>query len=56
MKQSLNALLEIKFPMLILVESKLATYHHVVIVWREMVIDYESMYMLVPKHANSRYW
>jgi hypothetical protein len=30
--------------MLISVESKLATYHHVVVVWREMVIDYESMY------------
>jgi hypothetical protein len=30
--------------MLILVESKLALHHHVVVVWREMVIDYESMY------------
>jgi hypothetical protein len=30
--------------MLISVESKLATYHHVVVVWREMEIDYESMY------------
>ncbi len=44
LKQSLKALLEIKFPMLISVESKFATNHHVVIVWREMVIDYESMY------------
>jgi hypothetical protein len=44
LKQSLTALLEIKFPMLISVESKLAIYHHVVVVWREMVIDYESMY------------
>jgi hypothetical protein len=43
--QSLTALLEIKFLMLISVESKLATYHHVVVVRREMVIDYESMYM-----------
>jgi hypothetical protein len=41
----LKALLEIKFPMLISVESKFATYHHVVVVWREMVIDCESMYM-----------
>jgi hypothetical protein len=31
--------------MLISVESKLATYHHVVVVWREIEIDYESMYM-----------
>jgi hypothetical protein len=44
LKQSLKVLLEIKFPMLISVESKFATYHHVVVVWREMVIDYESMY------------
>jgi hypothetical protein len=41
LKQSLTALLETKFPMLISVESKLATYHHVVVVWIEMVIDYE---------------
>ncbi len=44
LKQSLKALLEIKFPMLILVESKAAAYQHVVVVWREMVIDYESKY------------
>ncbi len=43
-KKLLKALLEIKFPILISVESKFATYHHVVVVWREMVIDYESMY------------
>ncbi len=45
LKQSLKALLEIKFPMLISIESKFATYHHVVVIWREMVIDYESMYI-----------
>jgi hypothetical protein len=44
LKQSLAALLEIKFPMLISVGSKLAIYHYVNVVWREMVIDYESMY------------
>ncbi len=44
LKQSLEALLEIKFPMMISVESEFATYHHVVVVWREMGIDYESMY------------
>jgi hypothetical protein len=44
LKSSLNALLEIKFPMLISVEREFATYHYVVVVWREMVIDYESMY------------
>ncbi len=45
LKYSLRVLLEIKSSMLIPVESKLATYHHVIVVWREMVIDYESMYM-----------
>jgi hypothetical protein len=44
LKCSFRALLEIKLPMLISVESKLATYHHVVVVWREMATDYESMY------------
>jgi hypothetical protein len=44
LKQSLKAFLEIKFPMLISVESIFATYHYVVIIWREMVIDYKSMY------------
>jgi hypothetical protein len=44
LKQSLKALLEIKFPMLISVESKADAYQHVVVVWREMVIDYESKY------------
>jgi hypothetical protein len=39
LEHSLAVLLEIKFPMMISVESKLATYHHVAVVWREMVID-----------------
>ncbi len=55
LKQSLKALLENKFPMLISFESKFATYHHVVVVWRQMVIDYESMYMLVTIPAKSHY-
>ena len=29
---------------MISVESKFAAYQHVVVVWRETVIDYESMY------------
>jgi hypothetical protein len=44
LKPSPAALLEMKFPMLISVESKLATYHHVVVVWQQRVIDYESMF------------
>jgi hypothetical protein len=45
-KPTLGVLLEIKFPMLILVESKLATYHHVIVVWEQRVIDYETMFTL----------
>ncbi len=31
--------------MLISIVSKHACYYHMVVVWREMVIDYESMYI-----------
>jgi len=44
-KQSLKALLEIKFPVIISVQAQRATYNHVVIIWRKMVIDYESKYI-----------
>jgi hypothetical protein len=44
LKTTLVALLEIKFPMLILAEGKFATYHHVVVVWQQRVIDYNSLF------------
>ncbi len=44
-KQSLNALLEIKFPVIISVQAQCATYNHVAVIWRKMVIDYESKYI-----------
>jgi hypothetical protein len=47
LKQSLTAFLEIEYPLLISIESKLATYHHMVVIWREMAIDCESMFMFV---------
>ncbi len=47
-------LLEIDLPMLISVESKLAICHHVVVVWREMVIDHESMYTYPLTEATLR--
>jgi hypothetical protein len=40
---SLKALLAIKFPLLISVESS-QTYNHAVVVWRNMVIDFECMH------------
>jgi hypothetical protein len=44
-KQSLKALLEIKFPVIISVKAQRATYNHVIVIWRKMVIDYESRYI-----------
>ncbi len=44
-KQSLKALLEIKFPVIISVKAQRATYNHVVVIWRKMVIDYQSKYI-----------
>ncbi len=44
-KQSLKALLEIKFPVNISVQAQRATYNHVAVIWRKMVIDYESKYI-----------
>ncbi len=45
MKQSLKALLEIKFPVIVSVQAQCASYNHVVVIWRKMVIDYESKYI-----------
>ena len=44
MTQSLKALAEIKFPMLISVQSSQAIYKHVVVVWRNKIIDFECMH------------
>ena len=45
MKRSVSYLSRLKFQVIILVDSKLANYEHVVNVWRNMVIDYESEYI-----------
>jgi hypothetical protein len=44
LNMTLQALFAIKFPMLISVESIQATYNHVLVVWRNMVIDFECMH------------
>jgi hypothetical protein len=33
-----------KFPLVISVKGTRACYHHVVVIWRGMIIDYESKY------------
>jgi hypothetical protein len=44
LKTAIEILTEIKFPMIISVMGTHACYQHVVVVWRGMVIDYESEY------------
>jgi hypothetical protein len=44
LKLSLNDLFEINFPMLISVQSSQAIYKHVVVVWRNKIIDFECMH------------
>jgi hypothetical protein len=40
----INILREIKFPLIISVMGTHACYHYIVILWREMIIDYKSEY------------
>ena len=44
LKQTLNMLEQMKFPVLIGVSSTLSSYDHVVVIWNGIVIDYKSMY------------
>jgi hypothetical protein len=44
-KRLVSYLSQLKFPVIISVNSKLANYEHVVIVWHNTVIDYESEYI-----------
>jgi hypothetical protein len=44
-KRSVFYLSRLKFPVIILVDGKLANYKHVIIVWHNIVIDYESDYI-----------
>jgi hypothetical protein len=41
LKQTIDFLSKIKIPLLIGVRGKHACYHHVVVVWRGMIINYE---------------
>ncbi len=44
LKNAIKILMDIKFPLIISVMGTHACYHHVVVVWRGIVIDYESEY------------
>jgi hypothetical protein len=46
-KRSVSYLSWLNFPAISLVNSKLANYKHVVIVWHNMVIDYESEFIYI---------
>jgi hypothetical protein len=41
---AVDVLRMMKFPLIILVKGKHACYHHVVVIWRGIIIDYESRY------------
>jgi hypothetical protein len=44
LQKAIYILRDMKFPLIISVMGTLACYHHVVVVWRGMIIDYESKY------------
>jgi hypothetical protein len=46
LQEAITNLSNIKFPLIISVMGTHACYHHVVVIWRGMIIDYESKYVL----------
>ncbi len=44
LQEAINILSIIKFPLIISVMGTHVCYHHVVVIWREVIIDYESKY------------
>ena len=44
LEKAIDILREVKFPLIISVMGTHACYHHVVVVWRGMIIDYKSEY------------
>jgi hypothetical protein len=44
LQKAINILRNMKFPLIISVMGTHACYHHVVVIWRRMIIDYESKY------------
>jgi len=44
-KKALNILQNMKFPVIVSVKGQLANYHHVVVIWRNRVLDYESSHV-----------
>ncbi len=44
LQKAINILRNMKFPLIISVMGIHACYHHVVVIWRGVIIDYESEY------------
>jgi hypothetical protein len=44
LQKAINILRNMKFPLIISVMGTHACYHHVVVIWKGMIIDYESEY------------
>ncbi len=52
LQKAITILRNMKFPLIISVMGTLACYHHVVVIWREMIVDYESKYTFpLPNHS-----
>jgi hypothetical protein len=54
LKNAIEILRKIKFPLIISVMGAHALYHHVVVVWRGMIIDYESEYTFLLTNDSLR--
>jgi hypothetical protein len=44
LQKAIAILKNMKFPLITSVMGKHAYYHHVVVIWRRMIVDYESKY------------
>ncbi len=54
LQEAINILMIMKFPLLISVMGTHACYHHVVVIWRGMINDYESKYTNPLTHDSLR--
>jgi hypothetical protein len=54
LKNAVEILRKIKFPLIISVMGTHGLYHHVIVVWRGMIIDYESDYTFLLTNDSLR--
>jgi hypothetical protein len=54
LQEMINILMIMKFPLIISVMGTHACHHHVVVIWRGMIINYESKYTFPLTNDSSR--